>query len=63
MGDTCFNATECCPGLNLPPFISTTISSSVRPCTLCIVVAHANVSGNCKRVISEPHFPLAKNKF
>ena len=28
---------------------------------MCIVVAHASVSGNYEHLISDPHFPLAKN--
>ena len=40
--------------------INNYLISSVRPCTLCIVVTHASVSGNCKCLISDPCFPLAK---
>ena len=39
--------------------MSTTISSSVSPCTLCKVVDHGSIKGNCKRVISEPFLPFA----
>lgn len=39
----------------------TRISSNVGPCTLCIVVARASVSGNCSHLISEPRLSLAKN--
>ena len=50
-----FHSIKCYIGL---PSI---ISSCVRPCTLCIVVAQASVSGNCNRVNLEPHLHFAWN--